>query len=47
MQVDPQTGNRDVWLVDVAKGIPTRFTFDEAEEWDPVWSPGRSTRWRW
>jgi Tol biopolymer transport system component len=42
MQVDPQTANRDIWLLDVAKGIPTRFTFDEAEEWDPVWSPDGS-----
>ncbi len=42
MQIDAQTSNRDIWLIDVARGIPTRFTFDEAEDWDPVWSPDGS-----
>jgi Tol biopolymer transport system component len=42
VQRDPQTGNRDIWLIDAARGIPTRFTFDEAQEWDPVWSPDGS-----
>ena len=42
MEVDPQTSNRDIWLIDVARGIPTRFTFDEAQDWDPVWSPDGS-----
>jgi Tol biopolymer transport system component len=32
-------GNFDVWLIDVARGIPTRFTFDAAPDLRPVWSP--------
>jgi WD40 repeat protein len=38
MQRDAQ-GNADIWLLDLARGIPTRFTFDPAMDWDPVWSP--------
>ena len=32
-------GNEDVWLVDVARGIPERLTFDETDDTSPVWSP--------
>jgi predicted Ser/Thr protein kinase len=39
VQTEPQTNNTDVWLIDLARAIPTRFTFDEAFDWDPVWSP--------
>src|SRR5437588_6882553 len=42
MESDPQTSNQDIWLIDAARGIPTRFTFDEAQDWDPVWSPDGS-----
>ena len=35
---DPKS-NLDIWIYDTARGIPTRFTFDPAEERDPVWSP--------
>ena len=31
--------NRDVWLIDVARGLLTRFTFDAAEDASPEWSP--------
>ncbi len=38
--VDAQTGNADIWLEDLARGgAPTRFTFDPAFDWYPVWSP--------
>jgi Tol biopolymer transport system component len=30
--------NMDVWLIDVARGVPTRFTFDSADDVLPVWS---------
>jgi eukaryotic-like serine/threonine-protein kinase len=33
---------RDIWLVDIARGLRTRFTFDPAEEWGSVWSPDGS-----
>jgi Tol biopolymer transport system component len=36
---DQQTGNRDIWLLDIEHGVPTRFTFDPAIDRDPVWSP--------
>jgi Tol biopolymer transport system component len=28
-----------VWLTDVARSVATRFTFDPAGEYSPVWSP--------
>jgi len=37
-QVD-RTGNRDVWILDAERGVPTRFTFDGAQDFMPVWSP--------
>ena len=37
-----ETGARDVWLVDLARGTPTRFTFDAAEDFVPIWSPDGS-----
>ena len=38
-QPDPRTGNRDLWLMEVSQGIPSRFTLDAANDWCPVWSP--------
>ena len=34
-----QLGNRDIWLVDVARGVPARFTFDPGRDSSPLWSP--------
>jgi WD40-like Beta Propeller Repeat len=31
--------NEDIWIVDLARNVPTRFTFDAAQDWHPVWSP--------
>jgi Tol biopolymer transport system component/tRNA A-37 threonylcarbamoyl transferase component Bud32 len=36
---DPQSGNIDVWLIDLARGVRTRFTFDPAVDSSPIWSP--------
>jgi serine/threonine protein kinase len=36
---DPQTGNRDVWFIETARGITSRFTTHVANDWYPVWSP--------
>ncbi|MGH7743005.1 MAG: hypothetical protein ACRENS_13400, partial [Candidatus Eiseniibacteriota bacterium] len=36
---DPQLRTRDVWLADLIRGVPTRFTFDPGNENHPVWSP--------
>ena len=35
-------GNLDIWLVDAARGVPTRFTFDAANDQRPLWSPDGS-----
>src|SRR6185503_7516515 len=29
---------RDLWIVDVERGVRTRFTFDKADDIAPVWS---------
>lgn len=35
-------GDRDVWLMNVERGTPQRFTFGAADESLPVWSPDGS-----
>jgi len=37
-----QTGTSDIWLLDLARGIPSRFTFDPANDGFPIWSPDGS-----
>ena len=41
-RTDPQTMNRDIWLIDAASGKETRFTSDPAWEAFPLWSPDGS-----
>ena len=41
-RADPQTQNRDIWLLDIASGKTTRFTSDPAWEAFPTWSPDGS-----
>jgi eukaryotic-like serine/threonine-protein kinase len=36
---DDQTGNRDVWILEIARGILTRLTLNVANDWYPAWSP--------
>ncbi len=36
---DPTTRTSDIWIFDLARGIPTRLTFDPGNERFPVWSP--------
>jgi len=36
---DAQVGTLNIWLLDLARGIPSRFTFDQASDVYPVWSP--------
>jgi Tol biopolymer transport system component len=33
----------DIWILDMARNVTTRFTFDPAGEYSPVWSPDGST----
>jgi len=39
---DPRTASADIWLVDLARGIRSRFTFDPANETTARWSPDGS-----
>ena len=39
---DAQIVTYDIWLLDLARGIPSRFTFDPASDIHPVWSPDGS-----
>ncbi|HEY3122863.1 MAG TPA: protein kinase, partial [Thermoanaerobaculia bacterium] len=39
---DPRAPSSDIWLIDVARGIRSRFTFDPANERIAVWSPDGS-----
>src|SRR6266516_3530025 len=42
VRFDPQAGSPDIWLIDLARNTPSRFTFDPASESSPVWSPDGS-----
>jgi serine/threonine protein kinase len=41
-QLDARNTTGDIWLHDLARGIPTRFTFDPRRDVAPVWSPDGS-----
>src|SRR5262249_1415387 len=34
-----ESGNMDLWMIEVARGIATRLTTDPADDEWPVWSP--------
>lgn len=36
--LDPQTGNRDLWIHDLSRGTTTRLTFTGSSQY-PIWSP--------
>ena len=36
---DIQTGNSDIWLIDLTRSLISRFTFDAGVDDDPTWSP--------
>ena len=38
-QPDPQTGNRDLFFTEIARGITSRLTTHLANDWQPIWSP--------
>ena len=40
---DIRAGSADIWLYELARNVPTRFTFDPASEVAPIWSPDGST----
>ncbi len=39
---DPGTTTRNIWVLDLARGVSSRFTFDKADETNPLWSPDGS-----
>jgi Tol biopolymer transport system component len=39
---DPYTGNRDIWVMELAAGVPQRLTFSPSNDWQPTWSPDGS-----
>jgi Tol biopolymer transport system component len=39
----PAAGAPDIWAIDVARGVPSRLTFDPAFDSNPVWSPDGRT----
>ena len=41
-RLDLQAGSADIWLIDLARNNPSRFTFDPANEGSPTWSPDGS-----
>ena len=38
-RIESQTGNRDIWVMDTARGVTSRLTFDPATDNLPIWSP--------
>lgn len=41
--VEAQNQRPDIWLFDLARGVPTRFTFDSGADDLPIWSPDGMT----
>jgi Tol biopolymer transport system component/predicted Ser/Thr protein kinase len=37
------SGNNDLWIRDLARGVTSRFTFDPADDNTPLWSPDGRT----
>jgi Tol biopolymer transport system component len=37
--LNPATNTRDIWVMDLTRGVRTRLTADRAEDVAPVWSP--------
>lgn len=41
------SGNRDIWIIDLARRVPVRFTFDPGRDASPVWSAnGQQIVWQ-
>jgi eukaryotic-like serine/threonine-protein kinase len=46
VRLDPATGNRDLWLQDLVRGVTSRFTHDPETDHNGVFSPdGRHVVW--
>jgi Tol biopolymer transport system component len=40
---DPQSGNVDIWINELPRDLPTRFTTDPGQDVEPLWSPDGSS----
>jgi Tol biopolymer transport system component/predicted Ser/Thr protein kinase len=38
-RLDPALNTRDIWVLDQARGVSSRFTFGNTDEINPTWSP--------
>ncbi|HSE24523.1 MAG TPA: protein kinase [Pyrinomonadaceae bacterium] len=41
-RVDNRMGSISLWLIDIARGVPSRFTFEKTTDFSPIWSPDGS-----
>ena len=41
-RVDYRRGSISLWLIDIARGNPSRFTFEKTTDFAPIWSPDGS-----
>jgi len=41
-RVDPKTRARDIWLLDLSRGTPSRFSFAPSGNQQPLWAPDGS-----
>jgi len=41
-RLDPATNTRNIWVLDLARGVSSRFTFDKTDDTNPLWSPDGS-----
>jgi eukaryotic-like serine/threonine-protein kinase len=41
-RVDNRIGSISLWLIDLARGTPSRFTFEKTIDFSPIWSPDGS-----
>ena len=39
---DTESGNGDLWILELDRGLLTRFTSDDGDEYGPLWSPDGS-----
>lgn len=42
-QPDSRTGNRDLWIMDLERGVLSQLTTNPANDWGPAWSPDGSS----
>jgi Tol biopolymer transport system component len=41
--IDPRAGAPDIWILEIDRGVRTRFTFDPGTDSFPIWTPDGNT----